>query len=56
MAAQRQSCKCCATEARERKELSEKNEGKLDQDKRVCYITDQPPFRVGLSPAEIRKC
>lgn len=55
MAAQRQSCKCCATEARERKELSE-NGGKLDQDNRVCYVTDQPPFRVGLSPAEIRKC
>lgn len=42
MAAQRQSPKCCATEARERKESSE-NEGKLDQDKRVSYITAQPP-------------
>lgn len=43
MAAQRQSRKCCATEARERKESSE-NEGKLDQDKRVYYIPAQPPF------------
>lgn len=41
MAAQRHSCKCCATEARERKELSE-NEGKLDQDKRVLHHSPAP--------------
>lgn len=57
MAAQRQSRKCCATEARERKESSE-NEGKLDQDKSVYYITAQPPFLVGLSTVAgaISKC